>query len=581
MTPDSALHQILSNPKLWLWTAEVQVELYSVLPLLWVKATDDAREALICEILRGPPRELFHKNLDKKRLELLCDRSIWELLIRIASTAVPLPTEAQTTLDRLRDNYSDWVYTGQDREDFPVWTGSDDLVAGEQRGVDLSQLQLDQLTAMLRQSRLSSEQVNGWVDLASRHPERFVDALECVAYTRVDRAIWATALGIEGIKEPARSAAERILRLLTQVSDAILVDVTDRAVDFLRNHATRTHKDARNLVFVAWDRLFAIVSAQPVIVRADRLTQALNHPMGRLAEILVHLLHSEDTKDARAIPVELRTRLELVLDRSRESGRPGRVIVASRLAILHSMDRDWTVLHLLPLFDWRDEIEAQGAWQGFLWSPFVQPSLWVNLKPMFLSIFAHAKGFESSFERRLASMLASLAIDGDKLLSIDEIRHCLRSLSNEGRETVAWFAWRRLNDAGDRSPLLWQQRIGPWIAKAWPREKEFQSGGVSGRLAEAAASTGSAFPEAVPTILTILVPVRWPAGLFDQLRTTGLARKYPGAALALLSTLLEENTFIHGDSFSHLLDDIRDAAPELANDKRLRRLNEFATRATL
>jgi hypothetical protein len=255
--------------------------------------------------------------------------------------------------------------------------------------------------------------------------------------------------------------------------------------------------------------------------------------------------------------------------------------VAARLAVLHNVDPDWTITHLLPFFDWREEAEARGAWQGFLWSPFIQRSLWSHLKPSFLSTFQYIDEFDDAFIRQLASVVASLSVDGEGLLTVEETRNCLRSLTHSGRVTVAWWMWRKLKDADDRAPILWRERMDPSLVSAWPRELTYRSPEVSARLAEAASFAGDAFPHAIRALEGVLVPVQWPAGVFERLRESGLSRKYAETTLILLYRLVDEQTFLHGEDFRGLLNDLLQCQPSLEEDHRYRRMNELAIRARL
>jgi hypothetical protein len=113
-------------------------------------------------------------------------------------------------------------------------------------------------------------------------------------------------------------------------------------------------------------------------------------PIGHITQSLLNLWLKRKPNDNDRLPGDIEPLFMQLCDVGVEQFRPGRVLLASRLIALFRVDRSWTETHLLPLFDWvRNSIEANAAWEGFLWSPRLHRPLQIALKPQFLSTAHH------------------------------------------------------------------------------------------------------------------------------------------------------------------------------------------------
>src|SRR5689334_22022573 len=72
------LRNIGEQPFQWLWSADIQVELYATIPKLWERLTPSEKDGLIALIVEGPPRDRYDPELDEIRWQSIHDREIWE-----------------------------------------------------------------------------------------------------------------------------------------------------------------------------------------------------------------------------------------------------------------------------------------------------------------------------------------------------------------------------------------------------------------------------------------------------------------------------------------------------------------------
>ena len=149
---------------------------------------------------------------------------------------------------------------------------------------------------------------------------------------------------------------------------------------------------------------------------------------------------------------------------------------------------------------WEDA-EAAGLWQGYLWNPSINDPLFRDLRRSFLGASDNWTSLGQRWQQWI-SLLVSLAVDADGLLTDEDSRRCVRRIPNEGRSRIAWVLAKRLEQAEDRRESLFRNRIHPWIAGAWPRENDSRDPRTTDDLIYMASNCGDAFPEAVKLLLT-------------------------------------------------------------------------------
>jgi len=272
----------------------------------------------------------------------------------------------------------------------------------------------------------------------------------------------------------------------------------------LRASAHETSDSLRPQLVRAIEDLMAHALLAEAPSTRDPLADAINYPAGILAETILEVLRSKPLGRGENLPDDVRILLDRLFQTATPAGRLARVIISSRLALLHAVDETWAREWAIPCFDWARPDEALGAWQGYLWSPRLDPALAAAIKPHFLATFDHLAELGNRFRQQLAGLLAFASIEIYSVISAGEAKEALSKLDEDGRATVAHWLERKLEGAGNRAASLWRQTVGPWLQAAWPRETRLHGSKSSINLALAATKAGSAFPEAVTTVLGLL-----------------------------------------------------------------------------
>lgn len=581
LTPEEMLHLVLGDTPRWLWSVRSQVELFSLLPHLWKSLDKERRRSLVRAILVGPPGDLFVEGLPVGERQELQEQMVWERLARIDKTGPKLYGEGRVRLRRLVKHHPEWQLSGTWKDDFPIWTESFSGHRSDFSPEELLARGDEDLVRILVEHEQNREGLlDAWGLAACKDPNRSLRLLGLMLDRgMLDAPILAHALGGLDKAVSIEPVARAFLDLIMRTPDALLDGVVWECSYAIRTLAEQALGESRLRLLSVWDRLLTAANKVKSSAERDRLSVALNHPAGVLSEALLRQIQPRQDVD-HGIPLDVRGRLERLLLEEAEASRLGRVIIASRLGLLSKLDADWVRSQLIPHFSWSRPDEATGTWQGYLWSPWVHPSLWAALKPHFLESFNHV-GSLGDASRHLASLLASVAIDGQDLVSHDEARRCLRGLDHAGRAAIAFWISRKVLGAGDRAPTLWVERIGPWLNQAWPREPGLRSGETAEKFAWAVMHTHSVFPGAVEDILPILCPIERGHIILDGLMKQGIVADHPASALALVRAITPDDPTPWYGPLSAFLRAVEGADPGVRSRRDFLELSEIALKRQL
>lgn len=582
-SPVQALEYLLAPPYPCLWTVPTEQELFQLLPTLWAGLDDPGRTRLSAALLGGPPRSMYREGLTSAEWDNTRDWAMWERLVRLRDVPPPLPAEAAQQLRDLERQHPDWRLTGAEREGFPAWIEMRWGLESDYSAEALLAMTDEQLVEMLlahqNNRRGLTEQ---WGEAVSTDPARGVRILQALA-ARPDTPpdVWTNGLAGFARLSAAASSVDAVLDLLVLLPQE-RVDADPGPIAYIvRSVAGSVGDPARARVLMIYDRVVHAAIRIPASTDRNRVSAAINHPIGVLAEALFAVLRSRPLTRNSGLPVDVRERLETLLDMPGDAARLAHVIIASRLVLLHELDASWARAHVIRLLQWTNPQEAIGAWQGYLWSPSLTPGLWADLKPHFIDAFDHLAEIGEP-ARNLAGLLAAISIEGGPVITTEEARSCLRRLDDSGRAEVARWLADRLEGAGAQAETLWRERVGPWIKAAWPQELPLRGPHSTRNLAHAAILAQGAFLDAVELVVPFLVPSENDASfVLDGLTKTAHLESCPTAALALLYAITPDNPASWFGPLGACLTRIETAAPSLSADSRFRRLREITDRGGL
>ena len=139
----------------------------------------------------------------------------------------------------------------------------------------------------------------------------------------------------------------------------------------------------------------------------DWLIEAINRPGGKLARFWLERISSAKRIEGdkwTGIPTEIAESLRTIITDSSQAAAHARIVIASHLHYLFSIDPAFAQAELLPLFEWtRSATTAEQCWHGFvMWGRWL-PGFTEQLLPSFHEMIARA-GSESDNIRRATIM---------------------------------------------------------------------------------------------------------------------------------------------------------------------------------
>jgi hypothetical protein len=145
----------------------------------------------------------------------------------------------------------------------------------------------------------------------------------------------------------------------------------------------------------------------------DWLSVAINNPAGVLMEFWLRALLKErhEVTDLRNdIPQPYKRAFASVLSGDSYSAELARVLLASHLHVLFSLEEEWTIENVLPLFQWSsDQQRAVQAWHGYLWWGRWTEALLPHLLPRFEEAFPVLHSKFGKHRNKFCEFLAGIA----------------------------------------------------------------------------------------------------------------------------------------------------------------------------
>jgi hypothetical protein len=571
----------------WLWSVDTQREIMRLLVQQGARLSPSARDALETAILAGPPRQMYRDDLEPEHWQSIVDGKIWLRLAKLRQGGVQLGQSASTRIDDLLAANPKWTLASNERDEFSHWmSGTGDPDYESSRRVDIAPRKKSGLVQWLKQPQSESRPFDyedtwpetcrtrffhSWMalcDLAQEKfwpVERWREALQ--VWSEDDRIIrsWRYAAPLVAslpdavIQKNAHSLTWWLRAASKEISrhEAILLDLCRRVLAVFLEANAETTKDGES-------------NNEPV-------TEAINHPVGHVAEALLNVWFKRMPNDNDLLPKDIEPFFTTMCDVRTVELRHGRVLLASRLIALFRVDSSWTDQHLLPLFDWeRSAIEAKAAWEGFLWSPRLYRPLLIAFKSHFLAT-AHHYDDLGQHGRQFAAFLTYAALDPVEGYSSEDFQGAIGALPEQGLREVAQALSQALGGAGDQREDYWKNRVQPFWQHIWPKSRDLASNSIAETLVSLCIAAGEAFPSALATIGDWLRPIEHPHYAVHRLHASGLSARFPEESLRLLDAILADQPWAPSELRS-CLESIEQAEPTLRKDHRYQRLVEYARR---
>jgi SIR2-like domain len=585
------------------WNSYQRRELLHALAGRWSEIETVSRERIEARILAGPPRVEAEPEAEYARRKAI---SAAKILGWLQSHGASLGESTLRTLPDLRGADPRWQPSWDERADASSAVRSG-YVRVESEPAEILDVPLAEIIA--KATEHSGRGVTEFTTydpfrgLVERRPRRALSALSFEARReQYPTQYWQTLLQWWPEKCSARlrwAVANRLVRLPSR----IIMELRFAAANWYEKHLPELSQQSLDRALHLWDKLLEHLSTNPPEAAESALgdtyiggepqgrstrthEHALNSPVGRLARTLITILDNTKPAAGARIPEPIRSRLAVLL----ASNQPGRDYsiseMTSSLTWLHHVDPDWTNEQLIPLFE-PSGPDAEPAWSGYQYDRQAPPPLFALLKPHFLKIFPSLSKWrwDDSGLRHFSELVVVYCFwreTDDRYLSYSEARALLQQSTDAGRSNAAWMLARVV-----KSEHGWQSFGKPFLLNAWPRERRFQTSSISIHLAEVAGAANGDFPDAVNTLLPLLVPIDHPEVILheaaDESSSEDIAlrphRRFPEAYLSLIDCLISRESLSGTFGLGAALHALAEAAPALRQDPRWRRLNDISNRS--
>jgi len=502
----------------------------------------------------------------------IVDRESWDLLAKLHQTGRMLPAEGVSRLKELESRHPEWRLSDGSQRDFtprmtlawgePPLEGLEEFISAHD----------DQVKDRL--AKLADGDLRRWRHLVEVNPDRAVAILNNLAAEDMwPPRPWETAIQDLTGNKPA-TQWPGLAELLNQAPDELITYVNRQLSWALMKAGESSNIDDKVYFWELWDRVqphaYAIQPEDP----RDPVSAALNSSAGNLAGALLSQVAYMKPKSRADLPDQIWRRLTLLADGASTAFLLARVLLASRLAWLHSLHPEWVETKLIPRFDFDASSEAPAVWQGFLYNPGITPELWPPLKPFFLQAVGQAQRLGKG-STAISHLLAIISVKQPDWLTDDEVRPIIRAFDAKSRARVAETLASILGAAGEGGTALWTKQIGPWLDRNWPKDLALRDADTSLQLAKAAASSGGSFTSAVDQIVTLLVPSEQADAVWPLLLRANLPSQEPVSTLKLVDAIYCDSYLWPSSKLRQVLDGIQLADPGLTKDARFRQLDEY------
>ncbi|SMQ81260.1 SIR2-like domain-containing protein [Bacillus sp. OV166] len=257
---------------------------------------------------------------------------------------------------------------------------------------------------------------------------------------------------------------------------------------------------------------------------------------------LTKRLEKEEGKNSRKLFDRYRSYFNEVLSNNSYTAQLGKVLLASQIHFLYSLDSIWVRENILPLLDWSTSPhQAAQAWDGYLsWGKIITPLL---EETMVYYEQSYNKLSESlkHIRNRFCEHLAYIAVNSDVLQENNNQQLIKFVGSIEEKDRVSWTNFLNSNlemiKSNEAKTTIWNKWIkGYWeqrILGAVPLSKEEVE-----KMLQWSIQLEPVFDEVVDKIINSPIPSLEHTYYYNDLESSNIIEKFPKKVIELLEYLL-------------------------------------------
>jgi len=542
-------------------------DLLNVLASRWPKLTKHSRKLIERRLLRGRAK------WDRESDEGFKESNSWSILNRLqwlADKGCEFTFDLKTAIAKLRGFSDEWKpeYAASNMQSMKTRCGP---VHTETEHSVLLHEPLGNILAKAHELSGRTDDVfvenNPYLGLSDEHPLRAYFALVIVAMND-EYPVWAwrTFLNAKGRKSDPPKLMMLISESISRAPDTALEKLLHPISDWLLRVSpvlmVQYPQSSNGLI----DKIVNILGCDPdsgysAIIRGSRepdwATEAINSPVGKIAQALFNDPTRNDRKAGEGFPEGWLARVERLLSLPDDLRCYALVIFANVLGWFYLIDSVWTEETLVSGLSNGSESERDAIWSGYFWGARLpRPELYVRLKPDLIALssqdsYSYHKYGETLSSIMLTGWRSTVEGTGERYISNKEMRDVLLNANEDFHSHILWQVENWARD--DERNSEWLTMLPDFFDNVWPRQKAIRTPIASAMLCNLLFLNKTFFPDIAKIIiprLTTASPDR--LMLPEPEEDSEIFDLYPKETLAILYAILPENVA----SWSYGVDDI-------------------------
>ena len=507
---DQAVAYLLEDNQWWLWSVETYREVFRLLNKYWPLLDHKSSKKLIGAILQGPPKKMYRDEISDEEFRRIVDREIWLKLKKLDQFGGNLPVPAKEKLENFSEKYPKWKLEKQDRDEFTSWieTGFGHRV--DTTVEDIFNKEIPELIQFLSDDNQGYKdgRINHFREGCKNNKEKAIKILSFLSeHNNWDKDIWHAAL--VGLADSNNGVWETMAPLIIGADLSLYREESWSIAHWVKESAAKVKCNTTEEEYF-WTIFKLIVQNCQDFKEPDKINQAvdyaINNPIGIITEALMERFNACKLKANEGIPDgPLKDSCHLLLKSTKVANLAGIIILASRLYYFHVIDPKWTEENLIPLFDLEKSEYCALFWQGYLWSPRISSDLAMALRDNLLGSLKNLKLIGDDAQR-LIQLFTVVCLQHQKLYKAQEQRDALENFGVDGLSYIAEFFYHTLRQDSTSADNYWQNRIKPFIRRAWPKSSDFISEKTSEYLSLMIIELNNEFEEAFKIIKPYIRP---------------------------------------------------------------------------
>ena len=607
------------KPDQTLWSSSCQKE---VLKLLRVKKfSKKSIEKLFTLIKKGPSRSLY--NIGEEDADItfkeIKEQSVYQRLQRLKLNKISFPQNIEKIYTEIQKRYSlpkTLTKEELDKQEFPFYHRGAKLAGSERRYHDKTVEEVfDDIKLTEPNTYPDESNKENFRFLTRDNPEKAFEVLlkfqddDSYHYRNVfidnsyhywDVFIYEICM-IKDI-EKSNSYFLKALEKIETYNDDFFQECLWSLIHGISLKGGVIYTKDNELFKKWWVKLWNLsIKKEDYHVHSNFSSGALNSDLGRLSKIIFSMLwgefYSKNLKKDGKIPEVVKDYFKTIIDKGSSKDPSVLYHFGSYLWELWFLDKEWFDNNLKPLLNWEEKelcasVLCASFWTGYIYHFRWSPNFLLDFKQDIFELILHRKTlFELNkndsncdhFYDTIAEIF--LIVTGareSQNIFLEKESDQLKTLDQKILESLSRQLWQLLKDSGEKSGVLWFEKIKPWIDKFRPFQTKLKSSKTAEHLSFLILHCGQKLPEAFEVLSDSIEGVieadnSYMLSYIEEKidKELNTIFKHPKELIQLLNWNLPKDKLTYNrEKLRKILDKLKEENPNIADDSGYKKLNE-------